>query len=192
MPERKRRPQLDLTDHLERIMHDLCARIPEFAHINPRRVLIFLTRARGNGMNGLYAKIVPMRFPNGTPFKLISGHQFSLPQIPTPHGDVLYLIYIYYPRFFAQPFERRLLTLVHELYHIAPAFDGTIRRIGARAHGPSRNSFNDNLQPLLTAYLKTEPSPDLLRVLRDDTNTLSREATLVGRTLPVPKAIRLE
>ena len=178
---RRQRPSIHLTAHIERIVADLCTRLPEFAHIDPRRVLVCATRARQSSAGGTFAKIVPMRFPDGSPLKMLKGRQYALPQIPTANGDVLYLIYIYVPRFFTPPFERRLLVLIHELFHIAPAFDGTIRKFGARAHGASREQFNANLQPLLERYLAGNPPAELLALLRSDFAALSREATLVGR-----------
>lgn len=188
---RRQRPSLNLTDELECIIADLCARIPDLSHINPARVLCCLTRTRRQSVGGVFAKIVPMRFPDGTPFKTLHGARYALPQIPTADGDILYLIYIYVPRFFSLPFERRLLVLIHELYHMSPRFDGTIRRIGSRAHGASRESFNDNLQPLLDSYLQSDPPEELLAVLRCDFQALSREMHLVGRALAIPKAVRL-
>lgn len=188
---RSHRPIFDLTERLERIIADMCGRLPELAHVNPRRVLVCAARARGSSAGGTFAKVVPTRFPDGSPLKQVDGKCFALPQIPTAEGDVLYLIYVYVPRFFAQPFDRRLLTLVHELYHIAPAFDGTIRRRGRCLHGASRLRFNAGLQPLVDAYLATSPPEELLAMLREDFTALSRRALLVGRRLPLPKAIRV-
>lgn len=188
---RSGRPVVNITDQMQRIIDDLCARLPAFAHIEPQRVLVCLSRARQAMVRATYAKIIPMRFPGGSPFKRVEGHDYALPQIPTPDGDVLYLIYLYLPRFFEQPFERRLLTLIHELYHIAPAFDGTIRRIGTRAHGASREEFNARLDPLVQEYLEALPPEELLAILRADLCDLSRRAALTGRTLPLPKAVRL-
>ena len=187
---RRQRPSIDLTAQLEGILRDLCARMPEFAHVNPDRVLICLSRTRSRS-GGVFAKIAPMRFRDGTPFKTMGGRRYALPQIPTPNGDVLYLIYVYVPRFFEQPFERRLLTLVHELFHIAPAFDGTIRQVGNGAHGASRNRFNDSLQPLLQSYLAADPPEEALHILRADFTALAKDHTLTGRALPLPKAIQL-
>jgi len=187
---RRTRLSINITDQLEAVIADLCARVPAFAHINPRQLLLCLARARSSGTGGTYAKIVPMRYPDGSPVKTISGRHYALPQIPSPHGDILYLIYLYVPRFFEQPFERRVLTLVHELYHIAPHFDGTIRRVSGRAHGTSRAVFNANLQPLVDAYLTSQPSADL-HLLRCDIRELSRQAALTGRSLPLPKAVRV-
>lgn len=187
---RRQRPSINLTAQLEDVVRDLCARIPEFAHIQPNRLLLCLARTRGR-RGGVFAKIVPMRFQDGTPFKVIKGRQYALPQIPTPDGEILYLIYIYVPRFFEQPGERRLLTLIHELFHIAAVFDGTIRRVGNGAHGASRTRFNDNLQPLLQRYLASAPPAELLAILHSDFKTLAKENLLTGRAMALPKAILL-
>ncbi len=188
---RRSRPTRNLTNELELVVQDLCTRLPEFAHVDPRRLLLCVTRARTLSRGGTFAKIVPMRFPTGTPLQTVNGKLFTLPQIPTPHGDILYLIYIFVPRFFEQSFESRLLTVMHELYHIAPEFDGTIRRFGTRAHGSSRERFNLSLHPLIDRYLLAAPPAELLDILHTDLKTLAKEAELVGRALPVPKAIRL-
>jgi hypothetical protein len=185
------RPPFDLTQHLERLVSDLCARVPEFAHIDPQRLLLGVARSRTQTAGGAYAKIVPMRFPDGTPFKRTGGRCYVLPQIPTPAGEVLYLISIFVPRYFTLPFERRLLTLIHELYHIAPAFDGTIRQLRGRAHGPSRAGYNAALEPVLTRYLASAPADDLFTLVRADWTTLSRTYTLTGRALPPTRLIPL-
>lgn len=191
MPTRVAKPTISITDQVEAIIADLCARLPEFAHIDPARLLLCVTHCRTRSAGGTFAKIVPMRYPDGTPFTTVRGARYALPQIPTPSGDVLYLIYLYVPRFFEQPFERRLLTLIHELYHIAPAFDGTIRRHGARAHGHSRAAFNANLEPLVQRYLADAPPANLLAPLHYDLRTIARDCTLTGRSLAVPKAVRI-
>lgn len=189
---RVHRPSLNVTDGIERIIADLCARLPDFAHIDPARLLVCVSRARNRSREGTFAKIVPMRFPNGTPFHTVKGQCYALPQIPAPQGEILYLIYLYVPRFFEQPFERRVLTLVHELYHIAPAFDGTIRKFGGRAHGASREQFNARLQPLVQAYLTEQVAANGLHtLLREDYRTLTQHSTLVGRTLAIPKAVKV-
>jgi hypothetical protein len=187
---RRSRPIYNITEALEGVVADLCGRLPEFAHIDARRLLLCMARTRRRGVGGVYAKIVPMRFPDGTPFHTAKGTRFALPQIPTEHGDVLYLIYVYLPRFFEQPVERRALTLVHELFHVAPAFDGTIRKFGTRAHGGSRSTFNARLEPLVERYLADAPAA-ILDVLHADLPALTRDYTVMGRALAVPKPVRL-
>ncbi len=187
---RRSKPTLNITDEIEVVVADLCARLPELAHIDPRRLLLCATRARTRGAGGTYARIIPMRFQDGTPFRTHKGQRFALPQIPTADGDILYLIYLYVPRFFEQPRERRVLTLIHELFHIAPAFDGTIRTFGTRAHGGSRVAFNARLEPLVEQYLALDAIP-AGELLATDFTELSRQYTLMGRAMTVPKLVRL-
>lgn len=184
------KPTLNITDALEPVVADLCERLPELGHIDPRRLLLCAARARRGGAGGTFARIIPMRFQDGTPYRLYKGQRFALPQIPTEGGDILYLIYLYVPRFFEQPRERRVLTLIHELYHIAPAFDGTIRTFGTRAHGGSRATFNARLEPMVQHYLSLDALP-AHELLTHDFTELSRHYTLVGRTVPMPKLVRL-
>jgi hypothetical protein len=185
------KPTVNITDQLEALVADLCARMPALAHIDARRVLVCLTRTRRRAAGGTFAKIVPMCFADGTPFKRDGDVLYALPQIPTPAGDVRYLIYLYVPRFFEQPAERRLLTLIHELYHIAPAFDGTIRRFGSRAHGNSRDDYNARLEPLVQAYLAAAPPADITAPLHADLRALAKTHTIIGRSLAIPKAVRM-
>jgi len=182
---------LNLTELLASIAGDICYRLPEFAHIDVRRVLFAATTTRSKALGGVYAKIAAMRFADGTPIKVTHGAHYSLPQIPTPHGDILYIVYVYVPRFFEQSFERRVLTLIHELYHISPKFDGSIRKVGRGAHGASRESFNDALEPLVQRYLQAQPPAEMLMILRTDFPTLVRNYSLLARRFPLPKAIRL-
>ncbi len=188
---RSQRPSINITDQAESIIADLCARVPEFDHIDPCRVLACLARARRGTRGGVYAKIVPMRFADGSPWKRVDGQCYAIPQIPTVQGDILYLIYLYIPRFFELPAERRLLTLVHELYHIAPAFDGTIRRVGGRAHGASREQFNARLQPVVRQYLEGQPPVTAHELLQGDLRAMAKHATLTGRVLALPKPVRI-
>jgi hypothetical protein len=188
---RHQKPTLNITETLETVVTDLCGRLPELAHIDPRRLLLCAARARRRGPGGTYARIIPMRFADGTPFHTLRGQRYALPQIPTERGDVLYLIYLYVPRFFEQPLEGRVLTLIHELYHIAPDFDGTIRKFGTRAHGGSRATFNARLEPMVQSYLTACDTAATHDLLTADFAQLARQYTLVGRALTVPKPVRL-
>ena len=40
------------------------------------------------------------------------------------------------------PFEEKLTTVFHELYHISPMFDGDIRRLEGRYHVHSHSQYN--------------------------------------------------
>ena len=58
--------------------------------------------------------------------------------------EMLYLMTFCLPRFQNQPFEDKLVTLFHELYHIGPAFDGDLRRHAGRyaVHSGSQRRYD--------------------------------------------------
>ena len=185
----KQKTELNLTEYLEDVIADICKRMPEFSFItDPRRILVCLKRAANESKHGVFAKIVPMNFPSGLPYKEVKGNLYSMPQILTPHGPVLYIIYFYLPRFLLQDFDKRILTIIHELYHISPEFDGTIRMFGGKAHGNSLKVFNENLKPLVEKYSQQSIHLDLLKA---DYKAILHTYTITGRTLTMPKAIRI-
>jgi len=187
----KEKPLLSLTDFFERIIEDISVKMPEFSYIaNPHRILVCLARANNTRKSGVYAKIVPMNFPNGSPFKEFDGQLYSMPQILTPNGNIMYIIYIYLPRFFLQDFDKRLLTIIHELYHISDEFDGTIRMFGGKPHGNSRERFNRNLLPFAERYASVADN-ELMDILKSDYKDLQKKYTVTGRCMSIPKAIRL-
>ena len=61
---------------------------------------------------------------------------------------MLYLLSFYLPRFCDQPCPEKLATIVHELWHIGPRFDGDLRRLAGRcyAHGHSEAVFHREMQ----------------------------------------------
>jgi len=188
-PHTIKKTELNLTEYLEDVIADICNRMPEFSFItDPRRILVCLKRAANESKHGVFAKIVPMNFPSGLPYKEVKGNLYSMPQILTPHGPVLYIIYFYLPRFLLQDFDKRMLTIIHELYHISPEFDGTIRMFGGKAHGNSLKTFNENLMPLVGKY--SEIGKDL-DVLHTDYKKIQRLYSISGRTLTMPKAIKV-
>jgi len=177
------RPTLDLTTCLEEIITDF---VPGAARVRTYRSRTVI------GLPGEGAR----RRPGASLLKLsptISGRlgvedgegTLLRPAAnPTPHGEILYLIYVYTPRFFtdlraagADADPRALPHRPGLRRHAAPHRQAR--------HGASREQFNDNLQPLVERYLATCPTGDAMAVLREGLQELSRRATLVGRTLPV-------
>jgi hypothetical protein len=80
---------------------------------------------------------------------------------------MLYLLAFYLPRFLNQSFEEKLTTIVHELWHISPAFDGDLRRHNGRcfAHGPSQREFDELAGRLARQWLSRSPPEELFAFL---------------------------
>ena len=48
--------------------------------------------------------------------------------------EMLYILKFYLPRFQNEPFEEKLTTIFHELWHISSDFNGDIRRHSGRCY----------------------------------------------------------
>ena len=188
-------PALDLSAAMDNLCADLCHRLPELRHIEPDRVLFSLSRSRAGGTHGVYARIAPLRFCNGQreSSRRRGRYQetFRMPRLLHDGREILYLITLMVPRFLRLPFEQKLMTVIHELYHISEAFDGDIRRFAGRnfAHGHSREAYNRIIHTLMQSYLDTNPDPALLHPLQFDEKDWQDEGLrLSGLRVPLPKA----
>src|SRR5437773_3188226 len=171
------------TEALESLIREIVERVGEFAHVDPERLLVACSRSRDNGPVGSYAKIVPMRFKDGARERRIGRHTYQMPALTYRGQEILYLIYFFMPRFGDLPYYQGLETVVHELYHISPKFDGDIRRFPGRnyAHGSSQKRFNAAVAALTQRYL-TPDEPATADFLRHTTTELSRvHGTLLRR-----------
>jgi hypothetical protein len=107
---------------------------------------------------------------------------------------MLYLVTFCLPRFLDQPFEEKLVTIFHELYHIGERFDGDLRRHNGRCHvhSHSKKQYDGHMARLAAAYLADHPRPELLNVLRLNSPALRRVFNGVhGVAVPRPKMVPL-
>lgn len=180
------------TEALEHLIREIVGRVGEFRHVAPERLLVACSRSRDNGPVGAYAKIVPLRFECGARERRIGRHTYEMPPLTYRGREILYLIYFFMPRFGDLPYREGLETVVHELYHISPHFDGDIRRFPGRnyAHGVSQKRYNAAVAALTDRYLAAG-EPTAADFLRSTTQELRRaHGTLMGRRVPLPKPVR--
>ena len=107
---------------------------------------------------------------------------------------MLYLLSFYLPRFLDYPFEEKLATVCHELWHIGPAFDGDLRRHAGRcyAHGHSTREYHEGMRQLAAAWLDRNPPVELYDFLRCDFRQLrQRFGAVYGTRIATPKLIAL-
>ena len=119
------RPTLDAA--LARFVQDLAAARPAaFGHLAPEAILFVAGAARREAR----ASIRPLRFPGGA----AAAPEGRKPDVRILGAPVLYEVCLR-PRFFlaASP-EARGRILAHELWHVSPAFDGSLA--ADRRHGP--------------------------------------------------------
>lgn len=186
---------IDLSAACATLAADICRRVPELAHIDPERILICLSRSRAAGDHGVYARIAPLRFDAGAQEKTRRRGRyvetFRMPTLIHEGRDILYLIYLMVPRFLRLSFDQKLATVIHELYHVAEACNGDLRRFPGRnfAHGSSRQGYNRIIDRLQRQYLDQHPEPHRFDVLRLGEEDWRRgQVRLTGLTVPLPRA----
>jgi predicted metallopeptidase len=145
---------INLTRHLTAIIADIVCRSPSLAHVDVGRVLVCIGSNRSGRRGGMYGKLIPLRFENGSDIIRYRGRYYTVPPVSHNGEDCLYIIYFYMPRFFDLPWDEKLRVIFHELYHISPRFDGDIRRMGAvkTAHGHSKKHFDTLYADELKAF----------------------------------------
>ena len=144
------------TQLFRQVVADMVQSLPELAHVRPSRILFVAGEAR----RGSRATIKPL---GG------KGH----PRVTLEGRRVLYCITLR-PRFFrSSTLEERVATLLHELLHASPAFDGTLSP--ERRHEKiARARYAQLIAPLLTRYLACA-NPRLLKKLGHDGEVLARQ-----------------
>ena len=124
---------------------------------------------RGSDVShGIYASLTPLRFPGGTEQKVVRGISWQLEKLRDDVGrEYLYLLSFYLPRFQNLCFEEKLTTVFHELWHIAPEFNGDVRRHAGRcyAHGTSQRKYDAHVARLAQDWLALDPTLPCLRFL---------------------------
>jgi hypothetical protein len=154
-----RRPNLSRVVRL--VIRDVARRMPEFSHVKAERILVVAGEARRRSR----ATIRPLK-------STVTGGR-GRPLIRFRGRAVRYLLTLR-PLFFRDStVEERLATVLHELFHVSPAFDGTLdpsRRHGALP-GPA---FDALLLPLVGRYRELCPE-GLLRQLAFEGEAVVRQ-----------------
>jgi hypothetical protein len=178
--------------HVRRLLEDICARMPEFSHIQVARLLIGALQARNGRAHGLQARVTPLRFADGHLQRQRRGTTFQVQRYFLGDHEFLYLMTFCLPRFLDQDFDDKFITLFHELYHIGPQFNGDLRRHHGRyqLHTHSQRHYDKHMAGLARDYLATGPDPDLHGFLRLNFAQLEqRHGAVMGIVVPRPKVI---
>ncbi|MCD4656604.1 MAG: hypothetical protein K8S87_03570 [Planctomycetes bacterium] len=146
----------DLTSELEKVIARL-ATLEEFGHIKLTGIILSLTQCRKNSFHGVYAAVKPMRFESGKREKTRGKYRYIWPKFVIDGYLKLYQMIFYIPRFLDIKFDDKLLTIIHEMYHISPRFNGDLRRFSGKnyAHGHSREEFDKALIPIINKAKKS-------------------------------------
>jgi hypothetical protein len=91
-------------------------------------------------------------------------------------------------------FNEKLITVLHELWHISPLFDGDLRRHPGRCyvHTQSQAEYDAQMQLLAERWLAQQPSPAAIEFLQSSFAELHRRhGRVFGTRVPHPKLIRV-
>ncbi|MCP3139018.1 hypothetical protein [Pyxidicoccus xibeiensis] len=149
----RRRPNFNKT--LRALIRDIAAKLPEFGHVKPTRILVVSGEAR----RASRGTVKPLCFRGG---KSADRTGRRKPIIRIRGKRMLYCITLR-PLFFrGSTAQARVETVVHELFHLSRRFDGTLH--SGRRHDVLGRAFSRKLKPLVRRYLKLCP-PELLSAM---------------------------
>lgn len=188
------RQAFDFSAAMTRLCVDLCARLPEFQHIRMHEIAVTFAQARLKVAHGLQAKLTPLRFEQGALVTRRYGKSWTVPRLYRGEQELLYILTFYLPRFLEHSFREKMITVVHELFHISPEFNGDIRRLEGRyhVHSHSQTEYDAEMAVFAERYLKLGPPRELYEFLQLDFRTLqARYGGVVGLKVPIPKLIPL-
>lgn len=144
---------VDLTAGLRSAAEDIVARVPELGHIDLERVHFAVFYSRHAKRILTFARCYPL--PIGV--RKRGRHSYRLETVTTEYGKkARYIVAFAWERFWSLSPRDRLETLVHELFHISPSFDGTLRQFGDKVHGKGLDWFDTIVYALSELYLPHE------------------------------------
>ncbi|MGL6196952.1 MAG: hypothetical protein ACRC2T_19235 [Thermoguttaceae bacterium] len=157
------------------------------------RVAVSFSQTKNSSAYGVFASLTPLKFEGGEEFTTRRGRTWRIQSLVREDGtNYLYILYVSVPRFMALSLSQKLETIVHELFHIGPNFDGDLRRFTGRcyAHGSSRKKYDLIVKSLLKEWLDMNPPPELWSFLQFDHRELQEKyGTVGGLKVPPPKLI---
>ncbi len=189
-----RRAGFDFTAHMRCLCDDIVARLPQLAHIELDLVAISFSQTRKAGRYGMHASLTPMRFDGGSMRTERRGQVWEIQRLVDDSGrDMLYILSFYLPRFLELDFHEKITTVIHELLHINPKFDGDVRRYGGRCYAHSHSGEHDaEAEKLADTWLSLGPPESVYRFLRLSFGELQeRHGPVFGRKVSNPKLFRV-
>jgi hypothetical protein len=185
----------DFTLAMRHLCTDMCQRLPELHHIDLRRVAISFCQARKNVTYGLQASLTPLRFEQGATTDQRGSRRYSCQRVLDRNGlEYFYILSFYLPRFLNHSVEEKLSTLLHELWHISPAFDGDLRRHGGRCyvHGTSQQQYDATMDRLARSWLSLDPPHGVYEFLEHSYDDLvGQYGHVYGERIPAPQIVPL-
>jgi len=146
--------------------------------------------------HGIFASLTPLRFIGGAPTTTRRGRQMTVEPVRDRDGrEMLYILSFYLPRFQNLDLREKLITVLHELWHISPEFNGDIRRHAGRyhAHTHSQAEYDEEMGRFADRWFAENPPDSLWSFLRDDFHQLhNRHGAICGLKYRRPRLIPIK
>jgi hypothetical protein len=185
----------DFTLHMRQVCEDMTDRLEDLRHIDLSRVAISFSQTRNRTLYGLHATLTPLRFAGGATEVVRRGRRWTIQRLYSPSGrEMLYILSFYLPRFFDLDFHEKLVTILHELWHVSPDFDGDVRRYQGRCYAHSRGGNHDRQAERLAKRWLAERPPDTLHgFLKCDFRQLREQyGSVIGSRVYTPRLLPVE
>ncbi len=183
----------DFTAKMRTVCEELIARLPELQHIDMSRVAVAFAQARNRSKYGMYASLTPMRFEGGSLFTSKRGRRYTVQRLYDSDGEeFLYILTFYMPRFMDVDLVEKLSTVIHELWHISPDFNGDIRRFPGRcyAHSSSQKEYDAEMDIMAERWLATKPPRSIYAFMEYRFDELARlKGPIIGAKIKTPKLL---
>ncbi len=199
IPEGRRAPTRHLGDDpfdfgtsMRQLCDDIASRCEALSHVRMPKVLLSFTPSRNRSRFGLQARVTPLRFGEGGLVRNFRKVEYRVQRYFVDDVEMLYILSFCLPRFFDQPFEEKLSTVFHELFHMSPAFDGDLRRHRGRyaVHSHSKALYESHMGTLAKEYLSNHDAPESFEFLRFNYRELwERHGGIRGVIVPRPKLL---
>ena len=188
-----RQPGFNFSDHLRVVCADMVSRVPELGHIDLARVMMACSQTRNGAAHGVLATMTPLRFADGAKTTVRRGRIYKAQRLLDAQGrEMLYILTCFLPRFMNYSLREKVQTLLHELWHIGPTFNGDLRRFAGRcyAHGASQAAYDLQVENLAERWWSLDPPQACYDFLEHDFPSLeARFGQVVGLRVPRPKLI---
>ncbi|QEG26289.1 hypothetical protein GobsT_10280 [Gemmata obscuriglobus] len=182
----------DFSARMTALCADVAARCEELRHVHMPRVLVSFTPSRNRSRYGLQARVTPLRFRDGALTRSHGPTDYQVQRFFVDGREMLYVLTFCLPRFLDQTFREKLITVFHELYHMAPSFNGDLRRHPGRyaVHSHSKDRYDERMGELVDDYLADHPAPAAFAFLRAGARELwEAHGGIVGAVVPRPKLL---
>lgn len=186
----------DFTHHIRYLCEDMARRVESLRHIDMDRIAISFSQTRSPTKTGIYASLTPLRFAGGASHTVRRGRRWEIQKVVGHNGSsMLYLLNFYLPRFLDLTFREKLDTVLHELWHVSPRFDGDLRRLGDKkyAHGSSVKKYDAQVKKLVDQWLAEDPPERVYSFLSANFRELLAEhGKVIGIKIHAPKMVRID